>query len=157
MRTIPIGHGYETLVDDEWFLILSQWKWRVLHTKSGTKYARRTAWNKQLKKYEMLFMHRVVLGLQKGDARVADHINRNGLDNRVSNLRVATPQLNTAAAKRRSKFRGAYFHKNGWQASITINGESRYLGRFKTGEEANNAYAQAAMSAWGEFARVTNE
>jgi hypothetical protein len=35
-------------------------------------------------------MHREILGLERGDPREADHINRDRLDNRRANLRVVT-------------------------------------------------------------------
>jgi hypothetical protein len=40
-----------------------------------------------------------------------------------------------------------------YQAQIWVDKKYRYLGSFDTQEEANAAYANAAISAHGEFAR----
>lgn len=39
-------------------------------------------------------IHRIVMGLSKGDNLIIDHINRNGLDNRKSNLRIVSTSIN---------------------------------------------------------------
>lgn len=39
-------------------------------------------------------IHRLVMGLSKGDNLIIDHINRNGLDNRKSNLRIVSTSIN---------------------------------------------------------------
>lgn len=89
-----------------------------------------------------------------------DHINGDGTDNRIANLRLATRQQN-AANRRGSKsnpsgLKGAsYCVQTGrWKASIKVNGKTISLGRHKTAEEAHQAYAAAAEQAFGDFARA---
>ena len=77
-----------------------------------------------------------------------DHINGIREDNRIENLRLATKSQN---AHNKKKFRnntsgivGAYRHYSGtWYSSIMVEGKSKYLGSFKTAEEAGAAYAKA--------------
>jgi hypothetical protein len=94
------------------------------------------------------------------DAQV-DHINLNPLDNRISNLRLATQaenhwnvgprKTNKTGLKGVCKIRGVYI------AQIQKNKRKTYLGSFKSAEEAHRAYRKAAASLHNEFARTTHE
>jgi hypothetical protein len=88
-----------------------------------------------------------------------DHINTNGMDNRISNLRVATRQQQLCNTKRRrdnkSGHKGVFYserHKK-WLVSIRIDGKSHFIGLFKTTEEAVEARQNAARERHGKFAR----
>jgi hypothetical protein len=75
-----------------------------------------------------------------------DHINRTPNDNRVENLRWITGSNNSRNTKNRkektSSYRGVSWDKsrNKWSSNITINRKHIYLGRFKTEEEAYEAW-----------------
>jgi len=71
-----------------------------------------------------------------------DHENRTRDDNSNDNLRVVTNQQNQF---NRSNTKGYTWReaRKKWEASIKINGKSKYLGQFKTEEEARNAYLAA--------------
>ena len=75
-----------------------------------------------------------------------DHVNGNGLDNRIANLRNATQGENTQNASIRSDnksgFTGVHFHaKTGkWVSSIRANKCSHYIGIYPTKELAYEAY-----------------
>lgn len=105
-------------------------------------------------------MHRLILGLVRGDGILVDHRNLNGLDNRRSNLRICTRQQNqwnkTMLSTNRSGFKGVYFHRisGRWSARIQMDGRSAYLGLFDTPEDAAAAYNEAACRLHGEFARL---
>lgn len=91
------------------------------------------------------------------DFERGDHRNRDPLDNRRENLRVATHSQNIFNSKMRennsSGFRGVYYKNNNkWRAQITIKGEQFHLGYFKTPEEAYAAYKRAVKRNFGEFA-----
>jgi hypothetical protein len=111
-----------------------------------------------------LAMHRILLGLQKGDKVFVDHKNKDGLDNRKCNLRTCTNQQNQQNAKRRkdapTRYRGITYAKKSlgskklWYAQIRINGKRISLGSHKTQRDAAIAYDLAAIRYHGEFART---
>jgi len=61
--------------------------------------------------------------------QIIDHINRNPLDNRKANLRVATRSINVHNSKipvtNQSGVKGVYYHKatGGWEAFIGKDGK----------------------------------
>lgn len=92
-----------------------------------------------------------------------DHIDGNPANNAITNLRECSMSQNQANKKRRcdnaSGYKGVYFstyrkHQNKpWTASLRLNGKNRFVGRYKTPEEAHVAYVLAAQRYFGEFAR----
>jgi hypothetical protein len=76
-----------------------------------------------------------------------DHINRNSLDNRLCNLKVANRSEQNLNRKRMNfkNAKGCYFHKKDkkWHARISIKGKKTYLGYFETETEAHTAYLDA--------------
>lgn len=86
-----------------------------------------------------------------------DHINGDGSDNRIANLRLATRSQNAMNTRcyrtNKSGFKGVQL-VHYWKASIFLNGREKYLGSFKTAEAAHDAYADAARKFFGEFART---
>ena len=98
--------------------------------------------------------HRAAWLLHYGEfpSEEIDHINGDKRDNRIKNLREATRAQNA----RNRDTKGVYFVKseNAYTASIICNGNCSYLGRFKTYEEAKDAYESAALLFFGEFARA---
>lgn len=84
-----------------------------------------------------------------------DHINGDPSDNRIVNLRQATPRQNVHN-KRKGKavgFKGVYQEKNRYRARINVRGKLLHLGCFGSSEEAHRAYCAAAQQYYGEFAR----
>lgn len=88
-----------------------------------------------------------------------DHINLDRADNRIANLRIATPAENNANSPKRrgtsSPFKGVTWHKQcqKWQAAIKVAGKNRHLGLFSTEMAAHAAYCDAAKDAYGQFMR----
>ena len=87
-------------------------------------------------------MHRLVLGLQRGDKRRADHIYHNTNDNRKENLRIVTGSQNLMNSKifknNTSGCKGVSYNKEKkkWDAIITVNKNTIFLGRYENIEEA---------------------
>jgi hypothetical protein len=88
-----------------------------------------------------------------------DHINGVPDDNRIANLRLATPSQNQWNQGNRknntSGFKGVGWHRRRrWRAQIGINGRYIHLGYFATPEEAHQTYCAAAKERFGEFTRA---
>lgn len=88
-----------------------------------------------------------------------DHINSDGTDNRLGNLRLASRSENSTnkgvQRNNRSGRKGVSWHARAgrWQACIGVNGRTICLGLFNSVEEAHAAYMRAATEHFGEFAR----
>lgn len=157
VTTIKLSKGMEAIVDVDDYMLLHYFKW---HVRPGryTYYAAR--WEvdcKTGKKFPMT-MHRKILGLWYGDARMVDHINGNGLDNRKENLRIATVSINNYNCKIRkdnkSGYRGVCWYEkmNKWHAQISFNSKVRHLGYFDILQDAAMAYDEAAIKFYGDNA-----
>lgn len=92
-----------------------------------------------------MFLHNYLV-----DYDMVDHINRNKLDNRKSNLRP-TNKSNNAENIDRGLYCGIMQVPSGkYQASIMVNYESIYLGSFNTKEEALFARYKAEIKYYGD-------
>lgn len=103
-------------------------------------------------------VHRICWYLFYGDIpSLIDHINGVRDDNRIVNLRAATHSQNgmnrPLQSDNTSGFKGVTFHKecNKYKAQIKVNKVYKYLGLYKTPEEAHQAYLTASKEFHGEF------
>ena len=157
MREIELTRGQRAIVDDADFDWLNQWKWTA-DTDGYNWYAYRVV--RKNSKNLKIRMHRLILGLGRGDRRQIDHINHNGLDNRRCNIRICSCQQNQQNQKNQinvtSKFKGVskckQRNKYKWRTCIVINGKQKTIGRFEMEEVAALAYDIAATREFGEFA-----
>lgn len=100
-KKIPLTKNKEAIVDDTDYDKLNEHKWSAKKGKL-TWYARRGETDPKTKDYKMVYMHHAVKG-EPPKGKVIDHINGNGLDNRKSNLRVATMEENANNKKNEVK------------------------------------------------------
>lgn len=152
-RTIELTRGYQAVVDDEDYdRLVALGKWQVNVT--GRHVYAIHSLNRG-----RLYMHRVLIA----GVPLVDHINGDGLDNRRSNLRQATPLQNSRnmlpqSALTSSRFKGVARQPRSsihpWRAYIRINGRYSWLGVFPTQEDAARAYDAAACKHFGEFAHL---
>jgi hypothetical protein len=93
-----------------------------------------------------------------------DHVNRNPQDNSLQNLRLATAAQNRANTKPKAgaatPFKGVTRVKTGpnairFQAFVVQSGHRKYLGTYKTPEEAHEVAMAEHKKIWGEFSRST--
>jgi hypothetical protein len=89
-----------------------------------------------------VYLHREILGLQPGDGMEGDHISRDKLDYRRSNLRIVTHAQNaqnvSVSPGKTSRHRGVCWDgsRGRWLAQAKVNGRNYYLGRFSSEEAA---------------------
>jgi hypothetical protein len=109
-------------------------------------------------KYIRPLIHRLI----SPESKIIDHIDHNGLNNRSSNLRPCSHSQNLMNSRKltqgTSKYKGvcALKGRNKFIARISVDGESKYLGLFDDDKEAGEAYHQASLKYYGDFACVTN-
>lgn len=104
-----------------------------------------------------VYLHRLIARAKPGQK--VDHINRNTLDCRDDNLRIATSSQNAANSEGRKRynasgFKGVTWSKRShrWAATITKDGWRYYLGLFQHKRRAAVAVDRAALALFGEFA-----
>lgn len=158
MKEIELTQGYVALVDDEDFGRVKQFPWYArLDKRRRHWYAMRNLKLPDGKRISQS-MHRFVVGLEYGDPREVDHIERTQtLDNRRQNLRTTLDQnqQNIGLTKANtSGFKGVYWHTQGskWCARIRHKGNLIHLGLFATAEEGAQRYDDFAWLLHGEFA-----
>lgn len=111
------------------------------------------------------YLHNLIwermMGTEVPHGFLIDHINGDKLDNRRSNLRLATRSDNEANKKKRrskttSKYKGVTKIRDGrkkcWRCCLTTESKQVNLGTYYSEEEAARAYNKAALEQWGEFA-----
>ena len=149
MKRIKLTKGKYAIVDDEDFDSMNQKSWHFstkgyacagTHTGSAVNGTRRTV---------RFFMHRLIN--KTPDGLQTDHINRNKLDNRRSNLRTVTNQQNhfnmPLSRNNATGCKGVYWFKRdkNWQSQITVGAKRIHLGYFINFKDAVSARKRAEL------------
>jgi hypothetical protein len=156
-KTILLNKNHETLVSDDDYEILNQWKWHLNDKGYAFRRGHKCMESKK-QKFKTIRMHRLIINAP--DGLDVDHINGNRLDNRRENLRLCTRSQNhqnrTKSTGKSSKYKGVDFRKNRgkWRANIKTLTEFKFLGHFDTEIDAALAYDKAAREHFGEFAKL---
>lgn len=164
---IPLTMGVFTTVDQK-NIDLACHNWKALVCKSTNVtgyYAARTIKISDSRSASEL-LHRVILerelGRQLLGEEEVDHIDGNGLNNLLANLRLATRIDNARNIRKRpahgdkpstSVYKGVSYSRETvkkWRARIG----HTLIGRYDTEEEAAKAYDVEASKSYGEFAKL---
>lgn len=161
MKKIKLTQGKYALVDNEDFESLNQFKWFYADGEGNRQgYAVRSVYQGKNSNPKTIKMHRVILKVKLA-TEFCDHINNDKLDNRKSNLRIATRSQNGInrlkffTQRMTSIYKGVYYDKSGkgrWRALIRKNNKNINIGSFKTEKEAASAYNNLAKKHFGDFA-----
>lgn len=135
MQKVFLTQNKFALVDDEDYLEVLEKRWAYHH--SG--YA--------VNGHPQISMHRFIMNFPKGNI---DHKNGDKLDNRKSNLRIATPSQNIHNSLRDD---GVHWREDrkAWIVRMKVDGRSHYVGYFKSRKEALKARRKASIAFYGDY------
>jgi hypothetical protein len=139
---IELIKNYEVIVDNK-DILENRKSWSI--SKNKNMYYVRSG---------KFYLHRIVVNAKPGE--IVDHINGNGLDNRLCNLRIVNRQVNRANSfngTKSSKFIGVSLKskkkRNKFASQIKINNKNVHLGYFENEKDAAIAYNIAAKKHYG--------
>jgi len=106
--------------------------------------------------YKMIYLQRILLNCKRFGEWV-DHIDHDGMNNRIENLRITTSSEN---ARNREKinannstgFRNVSFVSGKYIVQLQVDGKNTVLGRFYTAEEAGLYAEEMREKYYGKFA-----
>lgn len=155
MKTLKIEQ-YAVLVDDEDYDRLKAYRWRA-HNYNGKVYIEMGNHSQD----NFWKMSDFIMGVPP-QGYIWDHKNGDTLNHQRSNLRLATHAQNCAnkglSKNNTSGFKGVSFIKREqkWAAQIKVDYKNKFLGYFKSPQEAAAAYNIAALKHFGEFAKLNH-
>jgi len=172
---VPLGDsGLFAWIDEEdRDLLVSDWLLKSAGTKQFPHYYAFRRWKAGRARGEYYLHNEVwerIMGAPLPKGFLVDHIDGDKLNNRRSNLRLATRMDNEANKKKRrtqaggqpsSKYKGVNKIRDGrekcWRATITYEKRQIKLGTYYDEKEAGRAYNKAAAHYFGEFACINEE
>lgn len=111
---------------------------------------------------QLYLAHRIIWEMVNGpipDGMLVDHKDGNPWNNKLDNIRLATPAQNAMNRKTRrdSKvgIKGIYVKCGAWYSRIQVGSDRFIEGPFDTPEIAHASYCKMAKKHFGEFARFS--
>lgn len=124
--------GLMAVFDDDFGIRQEDYYWDI----TAKRYVRFKPKNGHAKK-PWCRVHRYIMGLENNGGEIVDHINRNPLDNRRSNLRVVSVYENALNRETpRDLPRNVYIKRNRLYSQVEYGGRSYWGGGSDTIEEA---------------------
>lgn len=132
---VPLTQGRSAFIDDDFARVVGAFRWYAMRI--GQTFYAVSRVDEQSNRYT--YLHHFIfelLGIDIPEGMTVDHADRDGLNNRLDNLRLATQtQQNWNQSKRannKSGYIGVSFHKTSrkWVACACLNGTNRNLGYF---------------------------
>lgn len=167
-RYIPLTKGQYAIIETIFYDNIIQREWTTYGSKKYGFYAvSYIPKSERVGSETLIYMHRLIMGLDHNDPREVDHVLHNTLDNRrfidgKENLRIATREENQHNRKinknNTSGYKGVRYYeypgqgRGRWLARIMINGNHKHLGYFPTATLAYAAYCDAAKIYHVKFA-----
>lgn len=166
--TIQLTKGKATLIDQESLPFFAGRSWTTACC-AGLYYAIGSEPRPEGVGRRNYYVHRRLWSRWNGEipprARI-DHKNRDSLDNRRENIRLAVNGQNNFNSRKKgwrgptsSKFKGVSLYKRtgAWRAVITKGGQQIELGHYHDERDAARAYNRAACRLFGEFAKINED
>lgn len=166
MKRIKLSKNKYAIIDEEDYRFLKNFNWRAVK-KDRDWYAITAI--RTTKKHEsaIVYMHQFLIKLD--NCECITFKNKNTLDNRKNNLFGVSRGVSQARQRKRrtngdweltSVYKGVSHRKRKnkefWEARISKNKKTYWLGMFKTEKEAAEAYNKKAKELYGEFAFQNN-
>lgn len=158
---VPLTRGMTAIIDADDAPLVYGYNWSALKGRGGLIYAGRGQAVVPLKPVTIL-LHRFIMGAGPGDP-VVEHRDRDTMNCRRSNLRIADQTINNQNSSLRkdnlSGYRGVWFEPGKrrtkpWKAQINHKGKMHRLNGFPTAEEAARAYDAKALELYGPDANL---
>ena len=156
-KRIILTNGMIAVVDSDDYVRVSGFSWVPVSGRRGAKTTYAVTRSRIGRGVRVsTLMHRIIMNAPLGI--LVDHRDGDGLNNRKSNLRLATNQQNLAnRGKNRnnsSGYKGVRRARSGgkWVARIKVGGIEHHLGSYVSAAMAVSAYNAAAKKYFGEFA-----
>ena len=155
------GDQVEVIIDKEVEIWFDQYTWTGSDNGFGIIYIHRKTRKCEVEKPKKIYLHRALIDPAEGE--LVDHINRNPLDNRRSNLRIASRTVNNINRGKNktwrgkptsSRYKGVSWNKKVemWQSYISLDRKITHLGYFTEEKDAARAYDEMAFSLYGDCA-----
>ena len=137
---MPNNPELKCLIDRKFYDKVKNIRWNYT---GGKKYVTGKVGNKNVRIHQYLFDFKY---------KEIDHIDRNTLNNLMSNLRPCTHQENSRNAKAKNYHKRNVGKRDGYRVEIKVNYKGINFGSYKTEEEAHHIAYLKRRELFGEFA-----